>query len=51
MTYTQAVARGIVNIVALIIGAVLLSYQFGWKVGVGVSCLAYFLKNPEHAGE
>lgn len=37
----------IMNLIALVSGATLLSFQFGWKVGVGVTCLAWFLKAPE----
>jgi glucose-6-phosphate-specific signal transduction histidine kinase len=32
-------------ILSLILGTVLLSYAFGWQVGVGVGLLTYFHKS------
>lgn len=33
-----------VNLVGVLGGAVLLSLEYGWKVGVGVALLVYFHK-------
>lgn len=35
------------NIAALVGGATALSFAFDWKVGLGVACIAYWLKAPE----
>jgi len=32
------------NLLTLVGGSVALGYQYGWKVGVGVACIAWFVK-------
>ena len=38
---------GLMNLAAFLAGLVLLSFAFGWQVGVGVAMLVYFLKQAE----
>lgn len=37
----------VMNWIAIIGAAVLLSLSFGWKIGLGVTLLVWFLKAPE----